>query len=200
MSRRRIIWLTVILASLALYFPINRMAHGGTQLSLPIDRLIPLFPPAVVPYLSGSILFAALPVWAAFHAKPGEFTAYTISILLATGISCIIYLAVPTFVTRPEITATDVFSKMLRMLYQTDRAYNAVPSGHAMYTTLSFLYLSRWKPDYRLIWLAAALLILASTLLTGQHYFLDMAAGIALGLLSYAAGRFAIKRYRSRAI
>lgn len=199
MPLRRFFWLMVIMAALALYFPINQAAHGGIQLSLPIDRLVPLFPPAIVPYLLADVLFIGLPVWAALRAKAGDFAAYTISILLATGISYIIYLTVPTFVTRPEITATDVFSKILRLLYQTDRVYNAAPSGHAIYTTLSFLYLSRWKPRYRLICLAAALLILLSTLLTRQHYILDMTAGIAVASLAYAAGRFGEKRYRSRA-
>ncbi|MDO8578844.1 MAG: phosphatase PAP2 family protein [Dehalococcoidales bacterium] len=194
MPRRRFFWLTVILVSLALYFPINRVAHGGMQLSLPIDRLVPLLPSAIVPYLFGDVLFVGLPVWAAFRAKPGEFESYTISILLATGIAYIIYLTVPTFVTRPEITATDVFSNMLRLLYQTDRVYNAAPSGHAVYTTLSFLYLSRWKPKWRLVWLAGAALILASTLLTRQHYVLDMAAGITVASMAYFIGRFVGKR------
>jgi membrane-associated phospholipid phosphatase len=198
MPRHRLFWLAVILASLVLYFPINRVAHGGIQLLLPIDRLIPTFPPAVVPYLIGDVLFIGLPVWATLRFKTGEFEGYNISILLATGISYIIYLTFPTFVTRPEITSTDVFSNILRLLYQTDRAYNATPSGHAIYTTLSFFYLSRWKPGWRLIWFAGTVLILASTLLTGQHYVLDMAAGIAVAGLAYIIGPLAARRYGSR--
>ncbi len=194
MLRHRFFWLTVILLSLALYFPINRIAHGGMQLSLSIDRLVPMFPLAIVPYLLGDVLFIGLPIWAAIRAKPNEFASYTISILLATGISYIIYLTFPTFVTRPEIASTDVFSSMLRLMYQTDKVYNAAPSGHAIYTTLSFLYLSKWKPRYRLIWLAGALLILVSTLLTGQHYVLDVISGVALALPAYIVGLVAIKR------
>jgi membrane-associated phospholipid phosphatase len=171
------------------------MAHDGVQLLLPIDRLIPLFQPAIVPYLLGDVLFIGVPIWAAVRAKPREFEAYMISILLGTAVSYVVYLVFPTFVTRPEITSTDALSRALMILYQTDRAYNAAPSGHALYTVLSFLYLARWKPKYRLIWIAVAILILVSTLLTRQHYVLDLASGIALAILAYVAGRFAENRW-----
>ncbi len=190
MPRRRIIWLIAILVSVALYFPINRVAHGGIQLLLPVDRQIPLFPPAIVPYLLADAIFIGLPVWAAFKSRRGDFEAYTISILIATWISYIFYLVFPTYVTRPGITSTDVFSKLLSLLFQADTVYNAAPSGHAVYTTLSLLFLWRWKPDYRLLWLALAILVLASTLLTRQHYVLDLAAGIALAVAAYFAGLF----------
>ena len=84
MSRRRLLWLVIILIVLALYFPVNRLAHGGVQLSLSVDKLIPLYPPAVVPYLLGDILFIGFPIWAALRVKPGEFEAYAVSILFAT--------------------------------------------------------------------------------------------------------------------
>jgi len=190
MARRRLLWLVIILIVLALYFPVNRLAHSGVQLSLPIDKLIPLYPPAVVPYLLGDILFIVFPIWAALRIKPGEFEAYAVSILIATLLSYFVYLIFPTFVTRPAITSTDLFSKVLVVIYQTDRAYNAAPSGHTFYSILSFLYLSRWKPKYKLIWILATLLILASALLTKQHYVLDIVCGLALGILAFAVGRF----------
>ena len=109
---------------------------------------------------------------------------------MATLLSYFVYLIFPTFVTRPAITSTDLFSKVLVVIYQTDRAYNAAPSGHTFYSILSFLYLSRWKPKYKPIWILATLLILASALLTKQHYVLDIVCGLALGILAFAVGRF----------
>ena len=190
MSRRRLFWLIIILIVLALYFPINRLALGGIQLSLPVDKSIPLYPPAVVPYLLGDILFIGFPIWAALRVKPREFEGYAVSILFATLVSYFAYLIFPTFVIRPEISSTDVFSKVLVIIYQTDKAYNAAPSGHTFYSVLSCLYLSRWKPNYRPIWIVATLLILASALLTKQHYVLDIISGLALAILAYAVGRF----------
>lgn len=195
MTRRRLVWLVIILVSMALYLPINRLAHGGTQLQLSIDRGIPLFPPAVIPYLFGTALFICFPVGAAFRAKPGEFEAYAASLLLAILISYAAYLVFPTFVTRPEITATDLFSKVIALLYSTDKAYNAAPSGHAIYTSLSFLYIWSWKPRFRLVWLIVAAFILASTLLTRQHNVLDIASGLIVAVFTYSAGRFTKKKW-----
>lgn len=198
LSRRRLLWLLIIPAVMAFYFLVNRFAHGGVQLLLPVDKLIPLYPPAVVPYLLASVLFIGFPVWAAVYAKPGEFEAYTISVLAATVLSYIIYLVFPTFVTRPEITSTDVFSKAISLLYQTDRAYNAAPSGHTFYTVLLALYLGRWSPGYKLIWAAVVLIVLASTLFTRQHYILDLVSGLALAVLAYILGRFVQKKWNLR--
>ena len=190
MSRRRLLWLIIILIVLALYFPVNYLAHGGVQLSLPIDKLIPLYPPSVIPYLLGDILFIGFPIWAALRVKPREFEAYAVSILFATLVSYFAYLVFPTFVIRPEIASTDVFSKVLVIIYQTDKAYNAAPSGHTFYSVLYCLYLSRWKPNYRPIWIVVTLVILASALLTKQHYVMDIVFGLALAILAYAFGRF----------
>ena len=45
MPARRLFWLFIILMFLALYFPINRFAHGGVQLELSFDYKIPLYHP-----------------------------------------------------------------------------------------------------------------------------------------------------------
>jgi membrane-associated phospholipid phosphatase len=171
------------------YIPINRFAHGGTQLQIPLDRSIPLYPPAIIPYLFGTLLFICFPVWAAFRAETVEFEAYSISILLAMYISYFVYLVFPTFVVRPEILSTDIFSRILNSLYSADKAYNDAPSGHAFYTLLSLLYLSKWRPKLRSIWLVVALLILGSTLLTRQHNILDLVLGLTLGIFAYLVGQ-----------
>ena len=171
---RRTLFLVIILASIALYFPINRIAQNGVQLSLPIDRQIPFYPPFIIPYLSGTLLFIGVPVWAAIRAGPGDFEDYTISILLAIWVSYIVYIVLPTYVSRPEVVSKDIFSKVMEILYGIDRAYNAAPSGHAIYSTLSFLYLIRWVPRYKFIWLASWITILASALFTRQHNVLDI--------------------------
>jgi membrane-associated phospholipid phosphatase len=179
---------------MALYVPINRLAHGGVQLSLPLDQQIPFYPPFIIPYLSGTLLFVGLPVWAAILAKPGDFEYYSISILLATWASYIAYIVFPTYVTRPDIVSKDVFSNAMQLLYHTDRAYNAAPSGHAFYSTLSFLYLIRWKPRYKLVWLASWMIILASTLFTRQHDILDVVSGLSLAGVAYMVASYIRKK------
>lgn len=183
---------------MAIYFPINRFAQGGVQLILPVDDLIPLFPPAIVPYLLGNLLFVGLPIWAARYVKEIEFETYVISTLLATAVDYITYLVFPTFVTRPEIVSRDVFSRAMAMSYEVDQLHNAAPSGHTFYALLSFLYLSRWKRRFQPVWLVLMILILASTLLTRQHYALDLVCGLALGIVAYITGIFAGKKWKPR--
>ncbi len=195
---RRYLWLAVILIALALYLLVNRVAGDGVQLILPIDKLIPLYPPAIAPYLLGDLLFVALPVWAAIYVRPKEFEAYAISILSATMVSYLIYLIFPTFVVRPEVVPDDLFSKIIALLYHTDRVYNAAPSGHTFYSVLSLLYLRRWQPKYEPVWWLCASLIILSTLFTRQHYVLDVVAGLVFGVLAYMAGRLAQRKWNLR--
>jgi membrane-associated phospholipid phosphatase len=178
-----------------IYFPINRLVPGGWALSLPIDKFIPLYPPALIPYLLGTFLFIAFPIWASFYSKKNEFEAYTISFLTATIISYIIYLTLPTFVIRPEVYSQDYFSKAIVLLYQNDYPHNAAPSGHSFYTLISFLYIKAWVPKAQVISLTIALLIIASTLLTKQHYVLDVIFGLILGIIAYWTGRYTQKKW-----
>jgi len=188
--KRRIMWLLIILVSMLLYIPINRWVHGGVTLALSLDHSIPLSPPFIVPYLLGSLLFVALPVWAAWRVKPGEFESYVLCILSAVIISCIIYIVYPTYVDRPDITAQDFFSRSIALLYQADRVNNAAPSGHTFYSVLSVIYLFRWKPRLAWLWIITAMLIVVSTLLTRQHNILDLVSGLALAILVYFAVRY----------
>jgi membrane-associated phospholipid phosphatase len=195
-SKRRILWLVIMLGLLLVYLPINRLVQGGRALSLPIDKDIPLYPPAVIPYLLGSFLFVAFPIWASLYSERGEFEAYLISILTATIVSYLVYVTLPTYVIRPEVHSQDFFSRAVRLLYQNDYPQNAAPSGHTFYTLISFLYLKSWKPNVQIISLIIALLIIASTLLTKQHYVLDVMAGLILGLLAYWIGRSTQQKWK----
>jgi len=188
-SKRRLFWLVIILTLLMIYLPINRLVTGGWALSLPIDKYIPLYPPALIPYLIGSFLFVAFPICTSLYSEKYEFEAYIISFLTATIISYIIYLTLPTFVIRPEVHSQDYFSKAIVLLYQNDYSHNAAPSGHTFYTLISFLYINRWMPRLKIISLIIAILIIASTLLTKQHNVIDVIVGLLLGLLAYWVGR-----------
>jgi membrane-associated phospholipid phosphatase len=194
-SKRRIFWLIIILVSLLIYFPINRLVTGGWVLSLPIDKYIPLYPPALIPYLIGTFLFVAFPICTSLYSEKYEFEAYIITFLTATIISYIIYLILPTFVIRPEVHSQDYCSRAIAFLYQNDYPHNAAPSGHTFYTLISFLYIKRWNPKVQGISLTVALLIIVSTLLTKQHYILDVILGLILGFIAYWTGLYTQKRW-----
>lgn len=183
-------WLIILFAIGALYFPINQSASGGRELELGIDRFIAFSPPWVVPYLVGSALMVVIPLWACFGMETFLFRRYMMANLFATVVSYIVYLGFPTYVSRPNIHGSDVFSWMLRQVYAADRSYNAFPSGHTLYTCISLLFLWQWQPQQRLLWTVLCLLIILSTLFIGQHHILDLLGGLILALISVRVARW----------
>lgn len=89
---------------------------------------------------------------------------------------------------RPAVTGLDWASTLLRFLYANDRANNAFPSGHMYFAVLLAYFVTRWKP--RLLWFAALLVILVvgSTLFTGQHYVLDLVGGALFATVGISIG------------
>lgn len=180
-----------------LYVPINRLLTGGITTETFIDQYIPLIPIFIIPYI------LAWPYWGfsiviflrSFDKKLLWHMA--IAFILAGVISAIIYVIWPTYVIRPEVTAIDTFSNMVRDLYATDAPYNALPSGHTFYTLLCFFFYLKLVRNKTLKILIGifSFLIIASTLFTKQHYFLDPIGGAIFAVLIYLISGLISKRF-----
>jgi membrane-associated phospholipid phosphatase len=168
-----------------LYVPVNRLISGGFNLKTNIDNYIPLLPLFVVPYLFGLVfwIFSILKINLSKDEK--LIKEFNLMVILASIVSVAIYILIPTFVTRPVVTGTDMFSEILRFIYSNDHVYNAAPSGHTFYTILCFVGLNRILPGKKYLWGLLSILIIISTVLTKQHNFLDIVIGIvfALGII-----------------
>jgi membrane-associated phospholipid phosphatase len=106
-------------------------------------------------------------------------------IISAGVLSVLIFIFFPTFVHRPEITGTDIFSNILNLVYANDFVYNAAPSGHTFYTILCFFYLNKFAPKQKYLWAIISILIIISTVLTKQHNLIDVILGMAFALGIY---------------
>jgi membrane-associated phospholipid phosphatase len=195
-STRAVLVLTALTAML-LYIPANRLATGGYDLQLPLDKLIPLIPVFVVPYL------LALPLWILsvifFNYTQAKSVAlrFSLGFIIAALLSAVIYIIVPTFVSlRPEIVGNDLLSVLLRNLYANDLAYNAAPSGHTFFTVLWFLVVYRLKPGLWWLWGIISATIIVSTLFTRQHNLLDVVAGIIFAFICDYLAKLVISYYR----
>lgn len=217
MNRKRIpdwlvkcIWLAVLILLFLAYFLLNNLREPIHSLELTIDDHIPLLSPFVFPYLSLYVLLV-ISLWRFLRAETSIFTIAALAISLDLVISYLFFLFYQTQVERPAILGSDVSSSILRMVYSHDKPFNAFPSLHTSLSTLLALLWgrvgSRTQPAI-VLW---ALLIIASTLLTKQHYIADIFGGMAVALISYfcatklgtfaagrAAGRFPFRRNRSR--
>jgi len=93
---------------------------------------------------------------------------------------------------RPKtVEGSDIFSKMVRMLYGGDTPTNVFPSVHA-YNTFCVqlgIYLSSWsffkKKSVRISSTCLSILITMATVFLKQHSVLDVTCALALMLLNY---------------
>jgi len=181
--------LIITLGSMLLYIPVNRLISGGRTFESPLDKFIPLVPVFLIPYLFGIVFWLATIFYINIKKKGELVSRFNLKITLASILSVLIYILFPTFVNRPQITGTDIFSNILNWVYANDRVYNATPSGHVFYTILCLLTMWKVSPKYRLLWILISILIIASTVFTKQHNIFDVFWGTAFALIIYFIGK-----------
>jgi len=180
--KNRTLKVILVISSMLLYIPVNRLISGGYNLRTDIDNHIPLLPIFVIPYLFGLVLWLFSIIKINLSNDVKLIKEFNLMIVLASVVSVIIYVLIPTFVTRPVVLGTDIFPNILNFIYSNDHVYNAAPSGHTFYTILSFVGLNRLIPDKKYLWGILSVLIIISTVLTKQHNFLDIIVGIVFAL------------------
>lgn len=180
--KNKILKIIIVISSMLLYIPVNRLISGGYNLKTDIDNFIPLLPLFVIPYLFGLIFWIFTILKINLSKDERLIKEFNLMLIIASIVSVAIYILIPTFVTRPVVTGTDIFSDILRFIYSNDQVYNAAPSGHTFYTILCFVGLNRLVPGKKYLWGILSILIIISTVLTKQHNFLDIVIGIVFAL------------------
>lgn len=180
--KNKILKIIIVISSMLLYIPVNRLISGGYNLKTDIDNFIPLLPLFVIPYLFGLIFWIFTILKINLSKDERLIKEFNLMLIIASIVSVAIYILIPTFVTRPVVTGTDIFSDILRFIYSNDQVYNAAPSGHTFYTILCYVGLNRLVPGKKYLWGILSILIIISTVLTKQHNFLDIVIGIVFAL------------------
>lgn len=186
---KRLFWLLVILLVQASYFPINRAMEGGIALHTPLDSWIPLWPVWAVPYLLSIVWWEACLAWAAWKMPAPLFRTLVVGALTTLLTSYIFYVLCPTYVARSPVEGSGWPSVLVRLIYDHDRLNNAFPSGHTYTTVLIILFWWHWQPRLRWPWVLIGVIVLLSTLFTGQHNVLDLVGGVVWAWMGYFAGR-----------
>ena len=133
-----------------------------------IDRAIPFLPWTIAVYLSQfAFLFLTL--------RWQRDARVYVPMAVATLISCAIFVLYPTTIARPAVD-----SAAFDGLWLFDVPENCFPSLHVSLAIIAAAY---W-PRARWIGIAWAIAIAVSTMTTKQHYFVDVAGGIAMGFLT----------------
>lgn len=199
-SRRDVVLgFALILLSIFGYELLNHIPRvSDVDMSTPLDRMIPVAPIFVIPYLSFiPLVFVVIPV--ILMRSRVEYLRYATAIFIGQLIMNFLYLAVPATVPRPKLAGADLFTVLLRdLVWRLDEPVNTFPSNHVFFSVLAICALGalrlrkRWVLFLQ-VWFG---LICLSTLLVHQHVLADVAAGITLGILTYFAIKSSLFRNR----
>jgi membrane-associated phospholipid phosphatase len=158
------------------------------RIHLPLELSIPLMPGAVVLYMSIYLMFLAGPF---VLRERREFTAATVSLVIAIFIGGIGFLLIPsTAAFAPPPSDLGIWTGLFNLADRWNLDYNMVPSLHVALSVCCASALARSAPPLGrcFLWSWAAA-IAASTVLTHQHHLLDVATGWADGLIATRLAR-----------
>lgn len=195
--KNRIFLTLTSIALILLYLPINRFVHGGTNTGLAFDRLIPIIPFFIIPYLLGTVLFLTLPFIMMKFSDSKIFYPYIFTLIFAAFFSNLINIFFPTYVVRDKILPEDFFTYFIKLLYLNDNVNNAAPSGHTFFTIINLIFFIKLFPKFGLITLIISVLIISSTLFTGQHNIFDVLTGIGFAAIVTVFGLLIGKKLHS---
>lgn len=176
----------VALFAIIPFYLFTGAALHGRELHIPavdLDYWLPLVPAWSFVYWS-LFLAALLPV---FVVHQQDLVRRTIlAFLFAWLAAYAVFLVYPTVSMRPARWPGDGFSDWgMRLILATDVRYNCFPSLHVAQCFLAAFACQRVHRGVGAAAVAWASLVAVSTLLTKQHYVLDVVAGVALAYAGY---------------
>lgn len=181
-TRWRIVAILALIQTL--YFPINQLHSGGVTLDLDfLDGAMPRVSYFVIIYQLGLVYIGAANLIAAITLPRDLFQKHIIAFLFVMLIGFSIWIIFPALVEKKPFTPNGFFDEILHSLHDSDDdfgTHNAFPSSHIYYVTVGLFFLSqRFKKQW--FWFGlVAFLNAMSTMLTHQHYFIDILAGFIL--------------------
>ena len=161
-----------------------------------IDDHIPVVSIFVVIYVFSYVFWIFGPIIASLTEKE-NFINYIIGLSAAYIIGFLIFTFLPTYMDRTaeglmEIAARPgLFNQMLATVYNSDGsdlAFNLFPSYHCLISLYCYLGIrgrTEVSKGIRVYSLVMAILICMSTVLTKQHYFIDIIGGLSISIICY---------------
>jgi membrane-associated phospholipid phosphatase len=197
---RLLFCLPLLLASL-LYPLTNQLmsaAGHGFVFKWALDDQIPYWEAFIIPYCYWHLQIYFTMVWLLLSRKPGYVLhRMVIALVIADLISAVFYLAMPTYMIRPEITGSSPLTGLVRLIYSIDQPYNCFPSKHVAWALIMNRAWAAAGPRHWAFraanWTGTALII-ASTVLVKQHYTPDILGGAAVAVIGLVLSALIWKR------
>lgn len=183
-----LIWMLSIPVSNIFYRLLNNSSRGAYSLILDIDKKVPFIKEFILPYIIWyPFIFLAL-IYLCFKDK-GIYYRTLISLNIGLIICYLIFYFFQTTVYRPLLVGSDIFTDLVRIIYNHDRPYNCFPSVHVIttYIVMRGINIVSKKKFILLSSNIIGTLIILSTQFVKQHVILDLVAAMLLGELIFKA-------------
>lgn len=146
------------------------------------DRMVPVISWFSIIYF-GCYLFWVVNFILLTRINQEHFYQMLFAIYLSYVICAVIFIAMPTTNVRPEVTGNSIGDIILRFIYFTDTPQNLFPSIHCSVSWFCYIGVRRKREIpklYQIFSLVFAILVVISTQVTKQHYYIDAIGGIVL--------------------
>lgn len=190
--KKTAVLLSIIILLLLCYLPFDRPFGKIYSFKTIADNYIPLVTIFTIPYLS-YFIFLPFVLFKIIKTENKKITEKVLFALISTvSFSYLCYFFSQNEVIRPEITPFSFPDKIYLFLNTNVPPYNAFPSLHVAISLICFWGLKEIKTKRISIFACWTLLIIISTVLTKQHYLVDIFGGVGCALFSaYLASKAA---------
>ena len=151
-----------------------------SSLETPLDTALPFLAPFVLFYVLAFVQWGLNYLLIARDSKELCYR-FAFGNIIAKLICLFFFVFLPTTLARPEVTGTDLCSRLVRLIYTFDPPVNLFPSIHCLESwcciRASFL-LKKSNRTYQTVTLIMSLGVFASTLFIKQHVIADVFGGI----------------------
>jgi membrane-associated phospholipid phosphatase len=170
-------------------------AHGSdpvqtVHLTRPCDLVPGIIQPwTAVLYLAGGLVLPLLPF--AYNWSWPKLRFVLACYAVSSTLAFLCYWAWPLGIVRPSFEGPGLGNWLMRQVVAVDGEANCFPSSHVLFAVLGALLVGHGgagRPVRVAVW-ALAVAVCATTVTTGQHYFLDVAGGAAFALAGYGVAR-----------
>lgn len=184
---QRVLAIAFVCGIQMIYIPTSARTHGGIEPKLPID-IFPIWTIWVVPYLLCYLLWLGGLTWAIIKLDDPAFRAFVLACMFTCTVGVSIFIFFPTYIKPASLHGSDIFTTLLHFIHGNWGRYDAFPSGHVYITTLMALFFSRIYPRAKFFWSVTVIVVVLSTLFTGQHYIADALGGLLIAFAGYHFG------------
>ncbi|MCF7912825.1 MAG: phosphatase PAP2 family protein [Candidatus Cloacimonetes bacterium] len=146
------------------------------------DIYIPIM---VYPYVFGMLVLVILPFAYNFSSK--IFYRLLLLYAIVSLVMFIIYYFYPVYMLRRDYAGELFADALMRRIVGLDDPANCFPSNHCALATLGYIgvQISAAPRLLKIATLLLTLLVCLSTVLVGQHYWIDIPTGIGLSAVIY---------------